>query len=122
MKSADTIRPCPKCGSSFLAWGKPFRSTTPRLIVLLGSRRRIVCCVMCGTERSKQMKAHVEPKSKECPFCGAPTYEIVSVTGMKCVRCTNKRTCGAIVSFNNKDCDERGVSPVEYFNRRAGKR
>lgn len=41
------------------------------------------------------MKAHVEPKSKECPFCGAPTYEIVSVTGMKCVRCTNKRTCGA---------------------------
>lgn len=33
--------------------------------------------------------------------------------------CTNKRTCGAIVSFNNKDCDERGVSPVKYFNRRT---
>ena len=49
------------------------------------------------------MKAHVEPKSKECPFCGAST----------------KRTCGAIVSFNNEDCDERGVSPVEYFNRRT---
>lgn len=65
------------------------------------------------------MKAHVEPKSKECPFCGASTYEVVSVTGMKCVRCTNKRTCGAIVSFNNKDCDERGASPVKYFNRRA---
>lgn len=65
------------------------------------------------------MKAHVEPKSRECPFCGASTYEVVSVTGMKCVRCTNKRTCGAIVSFNNKDCDERGVSPVKYFNRRA---
>jgi hypothetical protein len=41
------------------------------------------------------MKAHVEPKSRECPFCGA------------------------IVSFNNKDCDERGISPVRYFNRRA---
>lgn len=38
------------------------------------------------------MKAHVEPKSRECPFCGAPTYEVVSVTGMKCVRCTNKKT------------------------------
>lgn len=51
------------------------------------------------------MKAHVEPKSRECPFCGAPTYEVVSVTGMKCVRCTNKKNCGAIVSFNNKeDC------------------
>ena len=48
MEKADTIRPCPKCGSGFLAWGKSFRSTTPRLIVLLGSRRRIVCCVMCG--------------------------------------------------------------------------
>ena len=54
------------------------------------------------------MKAHIEPKSRECPFCGASTYEVVSVTGMKCVRCTNKRTCGAIVSFNNEDCDERG--------------
>lgn len=65
------------------------------------------------------MKAHIEPKSRECPFCGAPTYEVISVTGMKCVLCTNKRTCGAIVSFNNKDCDERGVSPVRYFNRRT---
>lgn len=30
------ILPCPKCGSGFLAFGKPFRSTTPRLIVMLG--------------------------------------------------------------------------------------
>lgn len=65
------------------------------------------------------MKAHVEPKSKECPFCGASTYEVMSGTGVKCIRCTNKRTCGAIVSFSNKDCNERGVSPVKYFNRRA---
>lgn len=48
MENTDTIRPCPKCGSGFLAWGKPFRSTTPKLIVLLGSRHRIVCCMMCG--------------------------------------------------------------------------
>lgn len=65
------------------------------------------------------MKAHIEPKSKECPFCGASTYEVMSGTGVKCIRCTNKRTCGAIVSFSNKDCNERGVSPVKYFNRRA---
>lgn len=56
---------------------------------------------------------------KPCPFCGASTYEVMSGTGVKCIRCTNKRTCGAIVSFNNKDCDERGVSPVKYFNRRT---
>ena len=48
MENADTSHPCPKCGSGFLAWGKPFRSATTRLIVLLGSRRRIVCCMMCG--------------------------------------------------------------------------
>ncbi len=41
------ILPCPKCGSGFLAWGKPFRSTTPRLIVMLGKMHG-VCCVMCG--------------------------------------------------------------------------
>ena len=65
------------------------------------------------------MKAHVEPKSKECPFYGASTYEVMSGTGVKCFRCTNKRTCGAIVSFSNKDCNERGVSSVKYFYRRA---
>ena len=27
------------------------------------------------------MKAHIEPKSRECPFCGAPTYEVVSGHG-----------------------------------------
>lgn len=48
------------------------------------------------------MKAHVEPKSKECPFCGASTYEVMSGTGVKCIRCTNKSTCGAIVSFSNQ--------------------
>lgn len=45
------------------------------------------------------MKAHIEPKSRECPFCGAPTYEVVSVTGMKCVRCTNKKNCGASAGY-----------------------
>lgn len=48
------------------------------------------------------MKAHVEPKSRECPFCGAPTYEVVSVTGMKCVRSIGGRKGK---SFNR--CAER---------------
>lgn len=38
---------------------------------------------------------------------------------MDLIACSNYNGCGAIVSFNNKDCDERGVSPVVYFNRRA---
>ena len=28
MENADTIHPCPKCGSGFLAWGKPLRPTS----------------------------------------------------------------------------------------------
>ena len=48
------------------------------------------------------MKAHVGPKSRECPFCGASTYEVMSGTGVKCIRCTNKRTCGAIVSLTTR--------------------
>lgn len=74
-----------------------------------------------GGRAAASVQSYVEPKSKECPFCGASTYEVMSGTGVKCIRCTNKRTCGAIVSFSNKDCNERGVSPVKYFNRRAGK-
>lgn len=34
------------------------------------------------------------------------------------IACTNKRECGAIVSFNNIPCDCFGASPVDYFNRR----
>ena len=65
------------------------------------------------------MKAHIMTKCKPCPFCGARADEIESITGLSMIACSNYKGCGAIVSFNNKDCDERGVSPVVYFNRRA---
>ncbi len=53
-KKEITVLPCPKCGSGLLARGKPFRSTTPRLIVMLGKMHG-VCCVICG---------HYEPTVK----------------------------------------------------------
>ena len=65
------------------------------------------------------MKAHIMTKCKPCPFCGARADEIESITGLSVIARSNYNGCGAIVSFNNKDCDERGVSPVVYFNRRA---
>lgn len=59
MEKTGTVLPCPKCGSGFLAWGKPFRSATPKLVVLLGQHRRIVCCVMCGYYAPlKKRRAH----------------------------------------------------------------
>lgn len=45
--------------------------------------------------------------------------EIESITGLTMIACSNYNGCGALVSFNNKDCDERGASPVKYFNLRA---
>lgn len=65
------------------------------------------------------MKAHIMTKCKPCPFCGARADEIESINGLSMIACSNYNGCGAIVSFNNKNCDERGVSPVVYFNRRA---
>lgn len=65
------------------------------------------------------MKAHIVNKCKPCPFCGARADEIETVTGVPMIACSNYNGCGAIVSFNNKDCDEHGKPPVEYFNRRA---
>ncbi len=65
------------------------------------------------------MKAHMVNRCKPCPFCGSPAYEIESVTGIPMISCSNYNGCGAIVSFNNRACDELGISPVKYFNRRA---
>lgn len=56
------------------------------------------------------MKAHITTKCKPCPFCGARANEIEAITGMPMIACSNYSGCGALVSFNNKDCDERGVS------------
>ena len=39
--------PCPKCGSTFLAKGKPFGIATPRILSWIGSKHG-VCCVNCG--------------------------------------------------------------------------
>ena len=65
------------------------------------------------------MKAHVSSGCKPCPFCGAPVTVRLMRKGPDFIACTNKRECGAIVSFNNTPCDCFGASPVDYFNRRA---
>lgn len=68
------------------------------------------------------MKAHITTKITKCrprPFCGARADEIETIVGASMIACSNYKDCGALVSFNNADCDERGASPVEYFNRRA---
>lgn len=48
MKKNSVIpTPCPKCGSNFLAHGKPYGCTTPRILAWLGSLHDVIC-VSCG--------------------------------------------------------------------------
>lgn len=39
--------PCPKCGSTYLAHGKPYGCATPWLVAWLGSLHDVVCTA-CG--------------------------------------------------------------------------
>lgn len=44
MKKNSVIpTPCPKCGSNFLAHGKPYGCTTPRILAWLGSLHGVIC-------------------------------------------------------------------------------
>ena len=46
-KKTVFVHPCPKCGSNFLAHGKPYGCTTPRILAWLGSLHGVIC-VSCG--------------------------------------------------------------------------
>lgn len=46
-KKMVLVHPCPKCGGTFLAKGRPFGIATPRILAWIGSRHG-VCCVNCG--------------------------------------------------------------------------
>ena len=53
----------------------------------------------------------------KCSTCRVRSLCLVTTepNSLECVETLTKYSDG-----NGKDCDERGVSPVVYFNRRAG--
>ncbi len=57
-------------------------------------------------------------KSKYIDFYGGKTranigiYDLYPIFFFKC------RSCGAVVSFNNAECNEKPRQAFEYFNRR----
>lgn len=62
------------------------------------------------------MKAKIE--TNRCPFCGGKVNISHGMIGVpfwffKC------KTCGAIVSFDNDDCNHSPEKAKEYFERRA---
>ena len=46
-KKIVLVHPCPKCGSIYLAHGKPYGCATPWLVAWLGSLHGVVCTA-CG--------------------------------------------------------------------------
>ena len=60
-------------------------------------------------------------KLKKCPFCGSEAELMTLFSDMKMFCCTNLHGCGAIVSFNTKDCDlEVGDdNKIRHWNKRT---
>lgn len=46
-KKMVLVHPCPKCGSIYLAHGKPYGCATPWFVAWLGSLHGVVC-IACG--------------------------------------------------------------------------
>ena len=58
---------------------------------------------------------------KRCPFCGSQVDLMTLFSGIKMFYCRNHARCGAIVSFDNKKCnDEKGeTEKIKAWNRRC---
>lgn len=58
---------------------------------------------------------------KRCPFCGSEVVLMNLFSSMKMFYCKNYQNCGAVVSFDNKECNtERGdTAKIRAWNRRA---
>lgn len=64
------------------------------------------------------MKAKITTNAKPCPFCGGTIKETNGIIGapfwfFKC------KGCGAIVSFDNDECNADPSKAMSYFNNRV---
>ena len=60
-------------------------------------------------------------KIKPCPFCGGEVELMHMVTPIDMFYCKNYKSCGAVVSFNNPQCDrEKGnIHKIIHWNKRV---
>ncbi len=54
---------------------------------------------------------------KKCPFCGGQVKTKQGVIGVPIIFIKCKQ-CGAVISFDNNECNHAPGKAVEYFNRR----
>ncbi len=59
-------------------------------------------------------------KLRHCPFCGAVIRKRIGFGGIQFYECTDKKNCGAIVSFDSDACAANPEKADENWNRRAG--
>ena len=70
------------------------------------------------------MRENMDEELKPCPFCGGKVELMNLFTPIPMFYCMNTQTCGAVVSFDNPQCnhDKWNKFKVMAWNRRAGKR
>lgn len=56
-------------------------------------------------------------KLKPCPFCGGKVNTTINF-GLLFFKC---KRCGAVISFDNKECNQKPIKSCEYFNTRTPK-
>lgn len=61
---------------------------------------------------------------KRCPFCGSEVEYMTLFTGLKMFYCKNYSKCGAVVSFDNPQCNmmANDKARVKAWNRRTGEK
>ena len=54
-----------------------------------------------------------------CPFCGSPVNSARGVKGTMFFKCTNKKSCGAVIHFENDYYNRYPEDAHHRFNKRA---
>ena len=56
---------------------------------------------------------------RSCPFCGSPVNSNKGARGTMLFKCTNKKSCGAVIFFDNDYYERYPEEAFHRFNRRA---
>lgn len=70
---------------------------------------------------SHKLAPKIPSELKPCPFCGGKASETVGITGLTAIVCTNYKSCGAYVTFDNPIANFNSDFARAYWNKRGGK-
>lgn len=70
---------------------------------------------------SNKLKPTIPTELKPCPFCGGKASETIGITGLRAIVCTNYKSCGAFVTFDNPIANMNADYAPVYWNKRGKK-